>query len=420
MRGLSYIIFLLFIQNILFSQSPHGNNLKIDCAICHTAINWKYDSKYSTFNHDNTEFLLKGQHREIDCKLCHTSLIFDQASSDCFSCHSDVHQQTLGNDCSRCHNSNAWIISNIYEIHEKTSFPLTGVHRPVNCSECHSKESYSVYEPTGVYCIDCHKQDYNNSLNPDHNQRGFSENCEECHNLTNSDWNTTNVDHSFWPLEKGHQVNDCAMCHKSENYSDISTDCISCHKSNYDNTSLPDHNKSGFDNDCVICHTTDPDWNPVNYSQHDGIYFPIYSGKHLNTWNNCTDCHINKSDFSVNSCIVCHINPETDLVHEDIPGYTYEDNACLTCHPTGDADNSFNHNNTAFPLTGAHLTTLCIDCHTSVYVGTSTLCVSCHEDNYNSSVNPDHKQLGISDDCQQCHETGPGWEPARFDNHNDY
>ncbi|MEZ4987700.1 MAG: hypothetical protein R2795_22170 [Saprospiraceae bacterium] len=46
-----------------------------------------------------------------------------------------------------------------------------------------------------------------------------------------------------------------------------------------------------------------------------------------------------------------------------VGGYVYEDNACLACHPTGDADNVSDHNLTAFPLTGAHLNTECLACH---------------------------------------------------------
>ena len=103
-----------------------------------------------------------------------------------------------------------------------------------------------------------------------------------------------------------------------------------------------------------------------------------------------------------------------------VGGYVYEDNACLMCHPTGEAMEGINHDLTAFPLTGAHIGTACIECHSSGYAGTPTDCAACHQTDYNSSVNPNHQSLGISTDCMTCHTTDPGWAPATFDVHDTY
>ena len=404
----------------LWGQSPHGVRLVIDCAQCHNSDNWKYDSKRSLFTHDITKFPLKGQHREVDCRLCHSSLIFEEANSACISCHQDIHQQTIGDDCARCHTPDSWIVTNIYEIHERTSFPLFGVHAPVNCNECHKNEANGLYEPLGTECLNCHLADYNSTTKPNHKQRGFSENCVDCHDLVSSGWNTDKIDHSFFPLEKGHNINDCAACHKSDNYSVISNECYSCHRPDYDKTTEPDHKAAGFSTNCAECHTTDPDWNPAVYSAHDALYFPIYSGKHKGTWNSCNECHYNPSDFKSNTCISCHKNPDTDDAHKNIAGYQYADNLCMACHPTGDADHAFDHNATAFPLTGAHKNTDCISCHQNGYESTSTACVDCHTEDYNQSANPDHKKLGIGTDCITCHNTEPGWRPAAFGIHDNY
>ncbi|HPE76508.1 MAG TPA: hypothetical protein PLC80_10485, partial [Draconibacterium sp.] len=94
---------------------------------------------------------------------------------------------------------------------------------------------------------------------------------------------------------------------------------------------------------------------------------------------------------------------------------------CLQCHNTSNwGDYNFDHNATNFPLTGSHIATECSACHTSGYAGTSTLCNSCHSKNYNESVNPNHLSLAISTNCEECHSTGPGWDPALFPTHNDY
>ena len=106
--------------------------------------------------------------------------------------------------------------------------------------------------------------------------------------------------------------------------------------------------------------------------------------------------------------------------HQAVQGYVYESGACLSCHPDGSKGNAFNHGNSNFPLTGAHITLNCQDCHTSGYQGTPTECVACHQENFNNSTNPSHTQLGLSTECATCHTTDPDWQPALFPVHNQY
>ncbi|MBK8778371.1 MAG: hypothetical protein IPO25_13575 [Saprospiraceae bacterium] len=80
----------------------------------------------------------------------------------------------------------------------------------------------------------------------------------------------------------------------------------------------------------------------------------------------------------------------------------------------------FDHNKTKFPLTGAHISAACTDCHTKGYTGTSTKCVDCHTADFNTATKPNHKTLGLSTACESCHTTVPGWAPATFANHNQY
>jgi hypothetical protein len=74
---------------------------------------------------------------------------------------------------------------------------------------------------------------------------------------------------------------------------------------------------------------------------------------------------------------------------------------------------SFDHNTTAFKLTGAHLSASCNRCHANgVFAGTPVQCVSCHQQNYASAANPVHSP-GMSNDCAPCHTT-TGWRPSSF------
>ncbi len=72
--------------------------------------------------------------------------------------------------------------------------------------------------------------------------------------------------------------------------------------------------------------------------QHDGLYFPIFSGKHDNEWNTCDECHTTPGNYNMFSCIECHEHDNPgDLAdeHDEVSGYVYESNACYTCHPNG-------------------------------------------------------------------------------------
>jgi len=136
MRSVSTMLLFLGIAVNLLAQSPHGTDLKLNCASCHTSAgweipfkNWKFEktpqprvSKVTgweigwdttQFNHYATNFSLEGQHKQVDCRSCHASLVFTDASPECISCHTDVHQQTVGNDCSRCHTTANWLVDRI-------------------------------------------------------------------------------------------------------------------------------------------------------------------------------------------------------------------------------------------------------------------------------------------------------------------
>ncbi len=322
-----YFIILLFLKfqpgNEIESISPHGDNLQIDCGKCHNSTNWIYNPKESKFDHSTTNFTLLGQHKELDCRLCHKSLKFEEVANSCNKCHNDVHNQTLGNDCGRCHTPELWIISDVSLIHERGSFPLTGVHTELQCNECHKNESNLIFEPLGIDCYDCHKEDYLSAKSPDHVGQSFSTDCVVCHSSQSKEWNTDKILHSFFPLEKAHDIQDCTRCHSNGNYKDLSADCISCHENDLKKANNPDH--SGFPLECNFCHSLDLNWSPADFSSHDKD-FPIYSGKHKDEWDNCSDCHTIQGDFTVFNCIVCH-----SRAHHQNQGNA----GCYNCHPKG-------------------------------------------------------------------------------------
>ncbi|MBK8702296.1 MAG: hypothetical protein IPN33_00895 [Saprospiraceae bacterium] len=400
-----------------------GAHFSTDCASCHTTdIGWMP----ATFTQHDADYfpIYSGEHEgEWDqCVDCHT----DPSNFAVFSCtvchqnpetneeHDDVNGYIYESSaCLACHPTGS--AEGVFD-HNSTHFPLTGAHTSVNCLQCHA----SGYAGTPTDCASCHTDQYNQTDNPSHTALGLSTDCAVCHTTAPGWMPATFANHNdYYALNGAHAMiaNECATCHNGD-YNNTPNTCAGCHTDDYNNTNNPNHVALNFSTDCTDCHGENT-WVPSTFD-HDSQHFPIYSGEHEGEWDQCTDCHTNTSNYAEFTCITCHSNPDTDEEHDGVGGYSYNSPACLACHPTGDANLIFDHNTTNFPLTGAHITAACIECHSDGYQGTPTNCVDCHTDKYNQTHNPNHAAVGISTDCAMCHTTGPWWSPATFPNHNDY
>jgi hypothetical protein len=412
MHRLSSIILFLFGFLTIYAQSPHGDELKIDCAQCHNPEGWSINYETISFSHDITEFPLEGTHVQVDCKLCHPTLTFENTPSDCISCHTDVHSMTVGNDCIRCHSAESWLVDYIPELHEENGFPLTGVHSTSSCVDCHASEPLLQFERIGNECINCHREDYAATQHPNHTESGFSTNCIECHSTLGLGWETDLVDHDFFPLTLGHDIQDCKQCHTTGNYSDVSSDCVSCHQNDYASTQNPNHESTGFSTDCASCHTTNPGWTPAAIN-HD--FFPLTLGHDIQ---DCKQCHTtdNYSDVS-SDCVSCHQNDYASTQNPDHESTGFSTD-CASCHTTNPGWTPAAINHDFFPLTLGHDIQDCKQCHTTPnYSDVSADCVSCHQEDYAATTDPNHQSSGISTDCASCHTTNPGWTPATI-NHD--
>ena len=139
-----------------FTDSPHGEKLKISCSECHGTSGWKLDKTVYSFNHSTTKLPLVGQHKDTDCKMCHATLVFSDAKPECSSCHSDVHEATVGLECNQCHTPKSWLVPDITKIHQRSRFPLLGVHSTVDCFQCHKSATFLKFEVLGTECYNCH------------------------------------------------------------------------------------------------------------------------------------------------------------------------------------------------------------------------------------------------------------------------
>jgi hypothetical protein len=210
-----------------------------------------------------------------------------------------------------------------------------GVHSNTDCQKCHKSESLHRYDVLGVECIDCHRDNYISTTNPNHSTSGLSTECSQCHNIYSLTWNGAGFNHSQFPLTLGHSNLQCIKCHTNNNYSNTSSECYSCHQANYNSATNPIHNGGCYSKNCTVCHTTNPGWRPVNFNHNN--FFPISSGKHAGI--SCAECHTNPANCTF-SCIDCHEHnkAEMDNEHNDENGYIWSSPACYNCHPRGTAD----------------------------------------------------------------------------------
>jgi len=305
-----------------------------DCSRCHSTDSWLVNN--ITGIHQASRFPLLGAHRTADCIDCHKSetlVRFDVPGVNCIDCHKQNYTSTtdpnhteagFSDDCSSCHAINAFQWTGAGYNH--SFFPLVQGHGGVDCEECHTTRDYSDAKPD---CYSCHQDTYLATTNPNHTQSDFPTTCGNCHNL-NPGWKPASFNHSSFPLTLGHSTPACTDCHINGNYNSTPTDCFACHQTDYNTTTNPNHKSLNFSTLCTSCHTTNPDWKPAKYAEHDSQFFPIYSGEHKGTWDMCSECHTNPSNYTQFDCIACHAGAHRDE--------NYTNAQCYSCHPTGNSD----------------------------------------------------------------------------------
>ena len=416
-------IFLFLIAALsVRGQSPHGSEFELNCATCHEAKSWDIPPgaiDTTRFNHDKeTHFVLEGQHRSTACRNCHPSLVFAKAkkTQNCIDCHDDIHQQTVGSNCNRCHTPSTWLLDKIPEIHEHNGFPLIGAHDNADCKQCHLSENDLRFDRIGNDCINCHRNDYAMTESPNHTLSGFSKDCLECHNPLQKGWTTEIVNHDFFPLTEGHDIQNCSVCHTTGKFSDASPECVSCHQGDFSTATAPDHEASGFSTDCTNCHNRSA-WTPATFD-HDQYY--VLKERHAEIANNCNACHTEGFANTPTTCAGCHQEAYDNTTNPNHAAVGFSTD-CAVCHSeTSWTPSNFNHND-IYPLNGAHaaIANNCDACHHGNYNNTPSACVDCHQQDYDNTNNPNHNAAQFPTDCSQCHSES-SWAGATFDHDGQY
>ena len=175
-----------------------------NCADCHKEhfgvefIAVRFDTL--NFEHEETGFELTGTHTEASCRSCHQpdfivaedvidfkgehdalDKTFLGTSTECIGCHlpdSPHENQFPEVNCDTCHDTEIWEEVPFFD-HDDTDFPLTGLHKDVECESCHNTWTSPAGEPYVQYvdrdfatCASCHEDSHDGAFGAD---------CASCH-----------------------------------------------------------------------------------------------------------------------------------------------------------------------------------------------------------------------------------------------
>ena len=387
---------------------PHRTQLGTSCNDCHDERTWVPRGQIQ--KHASTRFPLVGSHAAVGCFACHPGAEvgnFEGLDTACASCHArDVSRATNPDhvtlgwtvDCQRCHVPIDWQRA---RFDHPASFPLSGGHAGQRCADCHG--SSGSFTGLSTDCLSCHREEYEQTTDPNHTVAGFAFDCRQCHSL--STWAGGRFDHpASFTLSGGHAGRRCSACHgTSGNFGGLATDCVSCHRADYDRVTNPNHATAGFPLDCLQCHTT-ATWGGARFDH--PASFPLNGG---HGGRRCSDCHGTSGVYTGLSadCVACHraeYEGTTDPNHLNAGFPT----TCQTCHSTNRWEGAtFNHR---FPIrSGAHNGMACASCHTTPTNFTAFSCIDCHE-HRQSSMDSKHREVRnytwASPECYRCHPNG--------------
>jgi len=312
--------------------------------------------------------------------------------------------------CEACHTATAWKPIRPhpeFNHNTQTAYPLRGMHADAPCQGCHVNP---VFKKTAHDCAACHA---------DLHRAQMGNRCEQCHTVRG--WTpaaqVSAREHSNrFPLLGAHATVPCESCHQGAAngvFVGMSTECITCHRSDFAATQNPPHQQSSFPLDCSMCHSMNG-WSGAKFD-HTAIGHFALTGAHATL--PCTACHIGgKFAGTPTACVNCH---QADLQSATNPNHIAAgfSTDCSQCHNTVTwTTATFNHNAvTGFPLTGAHATVACTQCHIGGNFATAPrTCDGCHIADYNQATNPNHVTAGFPTDCSLCHST-IDWTSATFD-----
>ncbi|MBZ0199861.1 MAG: cytochrome C [Ignavibacteriaceae bacterium] len=349
-------------------EDSHQGTLGNDCNSCHNTEAFNPAKK---FNHSQTAYKLTDAHIKVECIGCHKiekkngkdfQLFKPVEFGTCTSCHKDVHLGKFGKDCTTCHSISSFKNINRQSFdHDKTIYSLIGMHKSVQCNECH-KESITA-KLKHEFCFDCHSDFHKGQFTGE----GKIEDCSSCHNEAGFIPSLYTIDkHNKieFQLTGSHLAVSCQGCHKKTElweFKLVETRCVDCHENIHGNELSE---KFLPKNDCTSCHSTER-WSAIVF-EHDSTDFKLL-GKHI--YVSCRKCHYVENINKANEHKFVSLSKDCVTCHKDVHfgQFSSEENSCFTCHSFNDwKPVKFDHNKTKFTLDGGHKNIDCSRCHKTV------------------------------------------------------
>lgn len=326
------------------------------------------------------------------------------------------------------------------------SRPHTELEGLSQCTKCHPAGKQLSPEA----CVDCHQElepRLGKGLGLHGKLPSTNRACEKCHHehrgldAPSSDWGAggeKNFDHqrTGWALKGKHADTKCAGCHeprliisppikkllatRPKSWLGVASACHECHF---------DEHRGQEKDECGSCHG-EQEWKKAEHFNHQKTAYPL-EGKHKQV--KCVDCHDSERDGEPHTfpapksetfmrfapvehktCLTCHKDP-----HQGQLGLR-----CESCHTVDGwkiirsdrVDLSF-HDKNDFPLRGAHIDVLCIQCHgpfgaqRAKFKGLAhDTCDVCHVEAHEGQL---ADKRGRSPDCGTCH-VEQAFMPAKY------
>ena len=368
-------------------QGYHATLTDQGCERCHMEhhgqefqlVYWG-EAGQDAFDHSQAGFRLEGSHASLSCRSCHKASLVKEVAL----------LESLGKDLSR------------------TFLGLDGS----SCRSCH---------------LDEHRGQFGNRA------------CDSCHGLEK--WNQGNRfrhETSRFPLRGKHQQVACERCHSARTtagevdapiqYTGLRfSRCTDCHQ---------DPHTGRLGASCSQCHSENG-WRrgELKGFDHKRTRFAL-EGAHRRV--NCRGCHpsgVTVPIAAFKECSDCHDDRHRGQFAASPGGIE-----CNRCHSI-DSFETFTfdldaHQETDYPLEGAHLAVACDSCHIPLswqaspgealasmrrargieqgsvnkYSFPSTLCSSCHGRPHEAGLD----RFMLEKDCRTCHEVA-GWRRVDFD-----
>ena len=325
-------------------EDLHNGQFEQACETCHVTAGWSED--HLLLDHAQCRFPLLGRHQAVQCAQCHEDGQYKFDELNCSSCHEDPHEGQFAQSCESCHTADGWVGGHLTFDHQRdSSYPLTGGHLSVSCTECHQDGKFALSDSS---CIACHE---------DPHEGQFAQSCESCHTADGWVGGHLTFNHqrdSSYPLTGGHLGVSCAECHQDGKFSLSDSSCIACHENPHD---------QAVSEDCAKCHDTGPwktSWQRLG--NHDDTQFPLDL---MHQSAQCTACHEPGTLKTLGTeCATCHSDVQDFRAGRSgswpvvgaKPDPMFEKVKCQDCHTATDAKAAFKD-----------ILPRCETCHTPAY-----------------------------------------------------